>query len=257
VKVVAIIQARMSSTRLPGKVLADVCGQPLLHHVVCRARCARTPDQVVVATSDRPADDAVVRFCEMSSVPCFRGSEEDVLDRYYQAARHFQAETVVRLTADCPLLDPDVVDRVVRAFGEGDRDYVSNTLDRTYPDGLDVEVFSFTALARAWREARLPSEREHVTPYIWKHPELFRLGNVKQEEDLSDLRWTVDEPRDLAFVRAVYRWLGPRSDFGMKEVLALLREHPELGRINAGIERNEGYRRSLERDTIQERVEAD
>lgn len=251
-KTVAIIQARMSSTRLPGKVFADVCGQPLLHHVVCRARRARTPDQVVVATSDRPADDVVARFCEMSAVPCFRGSEEDVLDRYCHAARHFKAEAVVRVTADCPLLDPDVIDRVVQAFLAGDQDYVSNTLDRTYPDGLDVEVFSFAALARAWREARLPSEREHVTPYIWKHPELFRLGNVKQDEDLSDLRWTVDEPRDLEFVRAVYRWLGPRSDFGMQEVLALLREHPELGRINAGIERNEGYRWSLERDAIQE-----
>jgi len=253
-KTVAIIQARMSSTRLPGKVLADVGGKPLLWYVVARAQAARTLDQVVVATSMEGEDNAVEEFCAEASFECFRGSQYDVLDRYYQAARHFQAEIVVRLTADCPLLDPDVIDKVVSAFQDGDFDYASNCVNRSYPDGLDTEVFRRAALERAWLEARLPSEREHVTPYIWKHPELFRLGSVQHSEDLSDLRWTIDEPEDLMFVRALYDSLGAFPS-GMAETIKLLKEHPELAEINKGFESNEGYEKSLREDEEFEKLE--
>jgi spore coat polysaccharide biosynthesis protein SpsF len=249
-KTVAIIQARMTSTRLPGKIMADLAGEPLLFHVVNRAKRARTLDMVAVATTDRPADDAVAQFCAKAGIPCFRGSEEDVLDRYYQAARHFEADVVVRLTADCPLLDPDVIDHVVQVFQSGDYDYVSNTIQPTYPDGLDTEVFRREALEKAWREARLKSEREHVTPFIWKQPALFRIHNVRHELDLSTLRWTVDEPEDMEFVRRVYSYCATEPSFGMADVLALLRERPVLGDINASFQRNEGYQKSLGEDTV-------
>jgi spore coat polysaccharide biosynthesis protein SpsF len=252
-RTVAIIQARMTSTRLPGKILADLAGCPLLERVVGRAKRAKLLQLVAIATTDRPTDDAVAALCDKIGVACFRGSEDDVLDRYYQAAKTFAAETVVRLTADCPLLDPDVIDRAVRCFQAGDFDYLSNGVERTYPDGLDTEVFRFTALERAWREARLKSEREHVTPYLYKHPELFRLGSEKNDRDFSALRWTVDEPEDLEFVRAVYGHFGPERTFGMADVLKLLGEHPELQAINAGFEINEGYQKSLREDAVIEK----
>jgi spore coat polysaccharide biosynthesis protein SpsF (cytidylyltransferase family) len=248
-KVVGIIQARMSSTRLPGKVLADLAGKPLLYHVVQRAKQAASLQDVLVATTDRPADDQIAQACASMGFSCYRGSEDDVLDRYYQAARCAQSDVVVRLTADCPLLDPHVIDRVVTVFLEGDFDYVSNTIEPSYPDGLDTEVFSAQALERAWREAKLKSEREHVTPYIWKQPALFRLHCVKHEPDLSALRWTVDEPEDLEFVRRVYAALGSTTVFGMQEVIALIERRPDLRTINAGFERNEGYHKSLREDT--------
>jgi spore coat polysaccharide biosynthesis protein SpsF len=249
-KTVAIIQARMSSTRLPGKIMADLAGQPLLSRVIARAQRARLVDLVGIATTDRPADEQVAHLCGRIGVPCFRGSEDDVLDRYYQAAQQFGGETLVRLTADCPLLDPAVIDKAIAHFHSGDFDYVSNGVERTYPDGLDTEVFRRTALEWAWREARLTSEREHVTPYLYKHPELFRLGSVKNDVDLSAHRWTVDEPRDLELVRAIYGHFGDSIDFGMAEILDLLHQHPELNQINAGIECNEGYQKSLQADSI-------
>lgn len=252
---VAVIQARMGSTRLPGKVLEDVAGEPMLARVVERARGARTLDRVVVATTTAPADDAVAAFCAERGYDIFRGSEDDVLERYHGAAVAFGARTVVRLTADCPLLDPGVIDEVVSVYHAGGYDYVANILECTFPDGLDTEVFSREALGRARGEARLRSEREHVTPYIRNHPELFRHRNVRGDEDWSALRWTVDEPRDLAFVRAVYERMRDR-EFTWRDVLELVRAEPELGQVNAGIERNEGYRRSLERDTTVDFPEA-
>jgi len=244
-KTVAIIQARMASTRLPGKVMAEVAGRPMLEQVVRRTQGACTLDLVAVATSDGLMDDVIAQLCGKAGILYFRGSEDDVLDRYYHAAKQADADVIVRLTADCPLLDPAVVDRVVEVFQTGDYDYVSNIHKPTYPDGLDTEVFRREALEQAWREARLKSEREHVTPYIWKQPDLFRLANVAHEQDLSDLRWTVDEPEDLEFVRRVYGYFDESLSFGMAEILALLREHPELNDINTQFERNEGYQKSL------------
>src|SRR5919109_1829194 len=225
-KIVAIIQARMSSSRLPGKVLADVGGKPLLYYVVSRVRQARTPSLFAVATSDQSRDDVIEEFCQTNLVPCFRGSHDDVLDRYYYAAKHFQADVIVRLTADCPLLDPTIIDKVVDNFMTGKFDYSSNTQELSYPDGLDTEVFTWDALARSWREAYLPSEREHVSIYITKHPDLFRLGSVKHDQDLSGLRWTVDEPQDLDLIREIYRHLPNKETFRLGDLLALYREHP-------------------------------
>lgn len=245
----AIIQARMSSTRLPGKVLMDIAGQAMLWHVVNRVRQATLVDDVLVATSEGAADDPVVAFCEQEGIPCFRGSEDDVLARYYGAAKSMDAEVIVRITADCPLVDPGVVDDVIECYVEGDYDYVSNLNPPTFPDGLDTEVFSFDALVRARHEAKWRSEREHVTPYIRKHPELFCIGNVTCGQDLSDMRWTVDEPQDLAFVRTVYEHLKSLSS-GMAEVLDVLKQHPELMGINVDIGRNEGYQKSVREDGL-------
>ena len=246
-KTVAVIQARMQSVRLPGKVLAEVQGRPLLAHVVNRARRAEALDAVVVATSVHQADDVIARFCRNTGIDLFRGSCDDVLDRYHGAARMFGADVIVRLTADCPLTDPEVIDRVVSAFQQGSLEYVSNTLACTYPDGLDVEVFSRESLVRAWRQARLNSDREHVTSYMVNHAKLFRQACVRNDVDLSPMRWTVDHPEDLEFMHQIYSQCGP-AHFGMAEVLALLNRQPALREINRDFERNDGYRQSLNED---------
>lgn len=247
----AILQARMSSTRLPGKVLADIVGKPMLQHILTRLACAQSLNGIVVATTTDLADDAIATFCEHAGVICFRGSNADVLDRYYNAACRLSIRTIVRITADCPLLDPEIIDRTVELFRTEPYDYVSTTcLERTWPDGLDVEVFSIQALEKAWREADWQSEREHVTPFIWKHPERFRLGQLQCDRDLSDLRWTVDDPRDLEFVRTVYTLLPENPTYLMAEVLAILAANPELRTMNADIECNEGYRKSLMQDKM-------
>lgn len=245
--VVAIIQGRMGSSRLPGKVMGKILGKPMLFHVVTRVSRARRIDLVTVATSARAFDDPVAEYCAGANIPCFRGSEEDVLDRIYQAANHFKADAVVRLTSDCPLHDPDVIDERVRILLEEGADFVNGGMETTFPDGLDAAAFWMSVLERTWREATLRSDREHVTPYIFRNPDLFRLHIVRLPEDLSHLRWTVDEPQDLEFVRAVYAHLGD-TDFRMADILDLLQKHPELNRINAGISRNEGYFKSLEKD---------
>lgn len=248
--ITVIIQARMGSRRLPGKTMADVAGAPMLSHVVRRAAAIPGVEQVVIATTAQPADRAIVEFASRTGVPCVVGSEDDVLDRFYQTARQIGATVIVRVTPDCPLLDPAVSGLVLaRYLRDRTLDYVSNTQPPTFPDGLDTEVLSFPALEVAWRKAVLPSEREHVTPYLWRRPELFRTACVRHHRDLSALRWTVDEARDLEFVRLVYGHLGT-DDFGMEDVLDLLRRHPELAETNVGIRRNEGLRRSLETDGI-------
>ncbi len=246
-KIIALIQARMSSSRLPGKVLMDISGKPMLLRVIERTIRAKTINDVAVITSLNQDDNAIEIICLNNKIKCFRGSLNDVLDRYYRAAVHFSAEAVVRITADCPLLDSGIVDLIVSTFEKGDYDYVSNTLECTYPDGLDTEIFTMAALEKAWFMARLKSEREHVTVFIYKHPELFRVNNVKHQKDFSSLRWTVDTPSDLEFVRTVYANFVD-DYFGMEEVLRYLSIHPELNELNAGHQRNEGYRKSLQDD---------
>ncbi len=252
-KVVAIIQARMGSTRLPGKVLMDIEGKSMLARVIERAGAIPGVDRVVLATTTAESDAPLVAVAEAEGAYCFRGSPEDVLDRYYQAARQVEATTVMRITADCPLLDPQVSGAVLARFQEGDVDYASNIHPPTYPDGLDTEVFSVESLERAWREAKLKSEREHVTPYVWKQPDKFRMANVSNTVDLSPLRWTVDEARDMEFARSVYsRLQRPGVLFGYEEVVALVERHPTLGEVNTGIDRNEGYTKSLAEDGLAE-----
>ena len=242
---VAIIQARMGSSRLPGKSLAEIEGKPMLWQVADRVRRATLVDRIVVATSMNPADDAIEAMCREYRIPCYRGNEHDVLDRYYQAARVEKAAQVVRITADCPLIDPEVIDRVIRRFQEGDVDYASNAMVRSFPDGLDTEVFSFSALEQAWRGARKASEREHVTPYL--RLEKFRTASVENVPQLSHAhyRWTVDEKQDLEFVREVYRAFRGKGSFGMMDILKLLGENPSLGEMNSEIISNRGYYKSL------------
>ncbi len=248
--IAAIVQARMGSSRLPGKTLADVAGRPMLARLVERARRIDGVQAVIIATTDQPADDAIVAFAAQAGLSVHRGSETDVLDRVHGAAARFGVSVIVRVTPDCPILDPVIAGRVLARFraAGGALDYVSNTQPPTFPDGQDTEVFSFAALATAWREARLASEREHVTPFIWKQPQRFRVANVTHAENLSHLRWTVDEPADLEFVRAIYRRLGAEQPFGMPEVLELLAREPALFDLKRSLTRNEGYAKSLRAD---------
>lgn len=237
-KVTAIIQARMGSTRLQGKVLQDLAGAPMLDRVVGRVSRAKTLDDVVVATTIRPDDDIIERVCKAKGWNCFRGSEDDVLDRYHRAAVNSRAQVVVRITSDCPLIEPDIVDMVVQQFldGQPNIDYASNCVPHpTFPRGLDTEVLRFDVLERAWREDGNPAWREHVTPYIYRHPELFRIHCITNNIDYSSMRWTVDTAADLAFVRRIYDHFG-HDRFSWQEVLDLLAEHPAWLEINRHVE---------------------
>ncbi|HEX5241068.1 MAG TPA: glycosyltransferase family protein [Candidatus Limnocylindrales bacterium] len=235
-RTVAIVQARTGSTRLPGKVLRPILGQPMIHRVMTRAARASTLDAVVLATTTLPEDDALAGLAQAAGWPVTRGSPTDLLDRYLQAAREHEAEVVVRITSDCPLIDPEVIDRVVEAFRAAEVDYASNTLEpRTYPRGLDVEVVSLAALEQAGREDSNPAWREHATPYLYRHPERFRLLRVPFERDESRERWSVDTPEDETVVRRLYEALG-RDDFGWLEALAVAKAHPEWSRGNRDIE---------------------
>jgi len=232
---VAIVQARMGSSRLPGKVAAPIEGQSMLARVVRRTLRAQSVDATIIATSNRREDDRVVQAAEDLGVDVFRGDENDVLARFVGAARAALADVVVRITSDCPLIDPTVIDDVVGAFERTPAvDFCSNTLRRTFPRGLDVEVVSSEALLRANREAQLAYERSHVLPYIYGHPELFSLRNLESGDCLGDLRWTVDTEADLAFARAVFERLGT-DFFGWREVLALVRADPDIGALNANV----------------------
>jgi spore coat polysaccharide biosynthesis protein SpsF (cytidylyltransferase family) len=249
-KPVAIIQARMSSTRLPGKVLMPLAGKPVLAHVVERLAYCRTLQGVLVATSTHPSDDAIEQFCSAQGIRCYRGSLDDVLDRYYQSALLLGADPIVRITADCPAIDPVVVDAVVAGFLAGNFDLYG--LAGEFPDGLDCTVFGFSALERAWKEARLRSEREHVGPYIENHPELFRNGGLHLFHGLAHQRWTLDEPRDFQLLRAIFdRLYTPEKPFLAHEVLEMLSREPELMAANSGIVRNAGYLKSLESDGVE------
>lgn len=233
-KVIAVIQARMSSTRLPGKVLKDIAGQPMLARVVERTRRARTIDETMVAATVEPGDAAIADLCRARAWPCCRGSLEDVLDRYCQAARSCEADAVVRITSDCPLIDPGVIDEVVGAFldQQPQVDYRSNVVPpRTYPRGLDTEVMIADALERAAREATEPASREHVTRHILMNPRSYRVARTAGESDYSELRWTVDTEDDLRLVRTIYEHLD-RDDFDWHDVIALIERNPDWSDIN-------------------------
>lgn len=245
----AILQARTSSSRLPGKVLRPILGEPMLARHIERLRRSRKIDPLVIATSSEPSDDPLAELCAQMGVHCHRGSLNDVLDRFYQAAKPLQPDHLLRLTGDCPLADPDVIDACIEFHLAGGYDYTTNALQPTFPDGLDVEVFRFKCLEEAWAEASLPSEREHVTPFIYRRPERFRIGHYRQERDLSWLRWTVDQPEDFQVVEAIYQALYPaNAAFGTSDILNFLSQHPEVARLNSDITRNEGYLKSLAAD---------
>lgn len=235
--VVVIVQARMGSTRLPGKVLMPVAGRPMLSYQLERLRRCQRVDLIVVATSTLPADDAIVAFCERESAMVVRGPELDVLSRFALAAQVTSAGIVVRVTADCPLLEPALVDQAVEAFTAGDCDYLSNMRPPTWPYGMAVEVMTRRALDEAAAEAREPAEREHVTPFLYWRPERYRLRSITRAPDLSAQRWTVDTPEDLELVSRILGALYPvRHDFTMDDVLALLERHPNWIEINRHVE---------------------
>jgi len=238
-KTVIIIQARMGSSRLPGKVLKPVLGKPLLEYQWERLKSVRGADQIVVATTTSSADDQIVEFCRTRGIDCFRGSEADVLSRYYEAATTYDADIVVRVTSDCPLIDPDVIDAAISRFGEyGDEqcNYLSNTLERTFPRGLDVEVMAYDALEAAHKVARQLPEREHVTPYIYTHPHIFRLKQLTADSDMSRHRWTVDTEKDFELVKMMLEALYPVTPgFRLEDCLDLLERHPDWADINTDI----------------------
>ena len=253
--VLAILQARVSSTRLPGKVLKPILGQPMILRQFERIKRAKKINHFLVATSIDQTDDQLADLCAENGIPCFRGNLEDVLDRFYQAAKPFSPEHVVRLTGDCPLADPQLIDEVISFYRQGDFDYVSNTVEPTYPDGLDVEVFKFDCLKQAWEEARLPSQREHVTPFIHQQPAKFKIGCFKNSVDLSFLRWTVDEPLDFELVTKIYEALYLRNPgFTTKDILAFLDEYPDLKFINTHFQRNEGLLKSFREDLLHQNI---
>ena len=259
-EIIAIIQGRMGSSRLPGKVLLDIAGKPMLQHVVERTRRAKTLNKVVVATSNDPSDDPIADFCNALSVPCARGSLHDVLDRYYQAAKAQHAGVVVRITADCPLIDPELIDETVRLVIEPRTgthvDFSANRLpppfERSFPIGLDVEVCTFAALERAWMESTETFHREHVMPYLYQDVKLsasgaqlatglsprgFGIALLNHVPNLGALRWTVDTPQDLAFAREIFARLAAlgKLDFSWYDVLEILQKEPDLARINSEV----------------------
>ena len=243
--IVAVIQARMGSSRLPGKVLKDIGGEPMLFREVVRIRRSQIIGQVVIATTTDKSDDAVAEICTSKGIPCFRGDPYDVLDRYYQAACHFAARIIVRLTGDCPLIDPGEIDRTVDAFCGAKVDFAANRLPlpwkRTTPIGMDTEVVSFAALERTWHEAKAKYAREHVMPYLYEEPGRFKVLLVDHEPDLGHLRLTVDTSEDLELIRRIFAHFEYSNDFTLDDILALLDQHPELLKLNAGVE-HKGYK---------------
>lgn len=238
-RTVVIVQARMTSTRLPGKVLLEVLGKPLLEYQIERLRRVRQADLIVVATTTNAADEPIVALCTRLGVSVWRGSEQDVLARYHDAARAHAAELVVRVTSDCPLIDPGVIDQTIGYFlnGRPQFDYVSNSLERTFPRGLDTEVFWSRTLAEAYAEAADLEEREHVTPYLYRRPQRYRIGNFAGPDMLAQHRWTVDTPEDFELIRNVIGALYPvMPEFDLAAISAFLDLHPELVALNAHVE---------------------
>jgi spore coat polysaccharide biosynthesis protein SpsF len=265
---IAIIQARMGSSRLPGKVLLDIAGKPMIQHVIERTRRARSLDSVTIATTTDPSDDPIVAFADSMGIICTRGSLHDVLDRYYQAAKTHSADTIVRITADCPLIDPEVIDQTVALLGianyelgspqslthNSQFDFSCNRLpppfSRSFPIGLDVEACTFAAIERAWKESTETFHREHVMPYLYEgthltpvtphlthgtSPRNFRIAQLHHQPDYGPLRWTVDTPEDLIFIREIFARLKDKTNFTWYDVLEIVQKEPQLAEINAGI----------------------
>jgi spore coat polysaccharide biosynthesis protein SpsF len=234
-RVIAIVQARIGSTRLPGKVLRQLGNRTVLSWVIHRVRQFRRIDSLLIATTVEPVDDAVAKEAERCSAEVFRGNENDVLDRYYRGACHTRADVIVRITSDCPFIDPEVSDYTIQRFLDEQPDYASNALERTYPRGLDTEVMKFSAIERAWKEAWEPYQRAHVTPYLYENPDKFCLLSVKGKADFSGYRWTLDTPEDAEFFQEVCARFCGSVDFTWRDVLRLLEREPALADKNQHI----------------------
>lgn len=247
--IAAVLQARVSSKRLPGKVIKPILGRPMISFQIERVKRSKRIEKLILATSEEGADDPIVGLGQLENIEVYRGSLNDVLDRFYKSVKEFSPAYVVRLTGDCPLVEPELIDSIIAHCIDGDFDYCTNALQPTFPDGLDVEVFRFSCLYEAWKEARLPSEREHVTLFMHSRPDRYKIGHYKQSDDMSKYRWTVDEPEDFELVKKIYEKLYPRDIcFGMSDVIKLLEQNPELKTWNIRFERNEGMKKSIEAD---------
>jgi len=244
-----IIQARMGSSRLPGKVLTVIDGNnPILYYVIWQLQQCKSLDEIVIATTILEEDEKIVKYVENMGLSCFRGSPDDVLDRYYQCAKKFNFSNIVRITADCPLIDPTLVEQVIQKFNSEPCDYSTNSLPKTFPQGTETEIFSFESLEKAWKNAKKPSEREHVTPYI-KNNKNFKKLYIKNSKDLSDFRWTVDTIEDLKLVRELISRIKKRPIL-MTDILEVFSNKPELIEINKNHIKDEGYLKSLKEDPI-------
>lgn len=249
-EILAIIQARTGSTRFPGKVLLPLEDKTVLEHVVLRVKKSKKINKVLVATTTKRKDKKIADLCKKKGFNLFRGSSDDVLDRYFQASKLYKAKYIVRVTADCPMIDPQIIDKVIQEYFETRSDYIGIE-ENSVPDGEDVEVFAFEALKFAWENARLASEREHVTPFIKKHPEKFKITLWKSDQILGDKRWTLDEPEDYKFLKIIFKKLYPKNPFfGVEEIIDFLKKNPEIEKINSHIGRNEGLQKSLREDRI-------
>lgn len=248
--ITAIVQARMGSKRLPGKVMEDIKGHSLLWHVLTRVKYSKLIDKIILATSKNKQDEVLVNLAENMGIATFAGSETDVLDRFYKISIKYKPKLVVRLTADCPLIDPTMIDNIIKFYveREGRFDYVHR--GENYPEGVaEVEVFSHRTLKKVWSEARKKSEKEHVTSYIWNNPDKFKIGEIDFNSDFGNIRLEVDEANDLKVVRQIYNELYKEGEiFYWRDIWQYLKRHPEIIEINKDIERNEGYKRSLRND---------
>jgi len=247
-KITVMIQARIDSTRFPKKTLAKIDNKPMIWHVINRVKKIKSVEQIALITTRKKSDKILLKIAEDNGIIGFSGDVHDLLSRHYHCALKINADPIIRITSDCPLTDPKLVEKILQYYLENDYDYVTNTIDPTFPDGLDVEIFSFKALQKAYRYARLSSEREHIFPYFTKNPKKFRLYNFENSQNLSHLRWTVDQKEDLKLIRRIYSLMKPKSVFSMTEVLKLLKKNPELLNINKKIKRNEGYMKSVKND---------
>lgn len=250
-KVLTIIQARKGSTRLPSKVLLDLEGKTVLEHVIYRTQQSRLTDELIVATTINREDLPIVKLCAELGVGVYCGCEDDPLERYYQAARLFGGTHIVRIKADCPAIDPSVIDDAIRLHLTSGVDYTTNTVMRTFPVGQDVEILTQQTLTRVWQNASLFSEREHITLYVPKHPEMFQIAHLKHTENISRKRWTIDRPEDYELLRILFKNLYQINPlFGMRDVLEFLATHPDLENINAHIRVDDGVLKSMSEDRI-------
>ncbi len=250
-KILAIIQARVGSIRLPGKVLMKLEDKTVLEHVVNRIKQSKLITEVIIATTTNKEDKKIVDLCKKNKIKVYRGSENNVLDRLYQTAKLYHPEHVVRITADCPIIDPKIIDDVIDYHLKNNADYTANTLELTYPDGEDVEVITFKTLKEAWQKANLASELEHVTLYIRNHTKDFVIKNLKHKVDLSFHRWTIDNREDYELIKIIYNHFYPKNKyFGMDMIVKFLSNNPQLLKINQQIARNEGLQKSLQKDRI-------
>ena len=249
-KITVIIEARTGSSRLRNKVVAEIEGKPMIFYVIDRVKQIKSVEQIILATTQEKNDKILIEIAKQNSIGIFTGDSIDVLNRDYQCALQNNADPIIRITGDCPLIDPDIVEEMLEFYLKNNYDYISNRINPKYPDGLDVEIYSFKTLQMVEQNAKWSSERELVTTYITKNPKIFKIFSYENQEDLSGHRWTVDEQNDLEFVRKIYSIMKPKTNFSMNEIIEILVKNPELLKINSGIMRNEGHLKLYDNDKV-------